>query len=395
MAYWERSGPNSWRVRYVREDGSLGSSSGFGTEDEAKAEAHRIDNLHRSTATTTPAPDKRRSMAVNDWIDRWFGGIDVAPTTLAQYESLTRNHIRPRWGTGDLTDVGNLAAHTWAAELRARGLAHGTAKTIMKVFTMILADAADEDLLDHNPIRPRRRDHRAREIVWAEPHQALRVALQAVSLAGAWAGVLDITAAWTGARWGELAGLRRVNTHLDDGCFVIDPDFGALHEIGRTLQLGPPKTAESARTVTLPPFLVELLRRHLDTHDHPHVFVTEHNALLRRSNFSRRAMRPAADGNLHSTSPRVRVHPVKPGLTFHGFRHSHNTWLIADGIPDVGRAFRLGHKLPDKIQQIYAHVAPEVERRILDTLQQRWLDALATLGTATPNGSLPALPSAS
>ncbi|MCI2423941.1 hypothetical protein MOQ72_41735 [Saccharopolyspora sp. K220] len=36
-----------------------------------------------------------------------------------------------------------------------------------------------------------------------------------------------ITAAYTGARWGELAGLQRHNTHLKDGCIVIDPDIGA------------------------------------------------------------------------------------------------------------------------------------------------------------------------
>ncbi|MBB4967495.1 tyrosine-type recombinase/integrase [Saccharothrix violaceirubra] len=353
------SGRNSWQVRYFRDDGTIGSKSGFRSEDEAKAEARRIDDIHHGSTSTDNPPAKSGAapVVVNDWIDLWFDGIDVAPTTLAQYErlaqyeSLTRNHIRPRWGSGHLVDIGNLAAHTWAAELRSGGLADSTVKTIMKPLAMILADAADENLLDHNPIRPRRRrrHHRTREIVWDQPHQALRVALQAASLVGPWAGVLDITAAWTGARWGELTGLRRGNLHLDDGRFVIDPDVGALHEIDRTLQLGPPKTAESARTVTLPPFLVELLRLHLDTHDHPHVFVTEHHALLRRSNFSRRAMRPAADGNLHSSSPRVRVHPV----------------------------------------------APEIERRILDTLQQRWIDALAGLGATSQPDLLAALPSVS
>ncbi|MCE7010046.1 hypothetical protein LWC34_45655 [Kibdelosporangium philippinense] len=67
-----------------------------------------------------------------------------------------------------------------------------------------------------------------------------------------------MTAAWTGARWGELTGLQRINTHLDDGTIVIDPDIGALHEINGHLELGPPKTAESARTITLPPFLIDL-----------------------------------------------------------------------------------------------------------------------------------------
>ena len=40
---------------------------------------------------------------------------------------------------------------------------------------------------------------------------------------------------------------------------VIDPEFGALHESAHGLWLGPPKTPASARTITLPAFLIELL----------------------------------------------------------------------------------------------------------------------------------------
>jgi len=87
--------------------------------------------------------------------------------------------------------------------------------------------------------------------------------------------------------------------------------------------------------------------------------------------------------NHHRARPRVRVHPVLPGLVFHGFRHSHKTWLIADGIPDVAQARRLGHRIPDKIEHIYSHVAPEVETRLIDALQRRWTTALHTLTANT------------
>ncbi|MEV0675926.1 site-specific integrase [Actinosynnema sp. NPDC050436] len=378
MAYYEKSGNNRWRVRYPRDDGTLGTLSGFTTEDAARNEARRLTKQTHHTTHTDPAPARR---LFGSWVQPWFDAIDVAPTTLAQYRSLAHNHIVPRWSTVAFDDIGNLAAHTWAAQLHADGLASSTVRTIMRLFTMMLSDAVDENIIAANPVRPRRRGrrsrHRAPDIVWATPEQALRVALQAAMLVGDWAGVLIISAAWTGARWGELTGLQRGNIHLDDGCFVIDPDIGALHEIGGTLQLGPPKTQSSARTVTLPPFLIDLWRHHLTTHDHPHIFVTAEHQLLRRSNFSRRAMRPAADGNLHRTDPAIRVHPAKPRLKFHGLRHSHNTWLIADGIPDVARARRLGHKLPDKIEDVYSHVAPEVEARVLRALEQRWTDALA------------------
>lgn len=69
--------------------------------------------------------------------------------------------------------------------------------------------------------------------------------------------------------------------------------------------------------------------------------------------------------------------------------------MIADGIPDIAQSRRLGHILPDKIQEIYSHVADEVEQRLLDNLQQRWEHSLTTLHHAPPhttaNAGLPKL----
>ncbi|GLY69717.1 DMT family permease [Amycolatopsis taiwanensis] len=380
MAFVEKRGKNSWRVRYPKDDGGFGTITGFTSKKDAEAKADEIEADRRRGTFLDPDAGK---LSLAEWTVAWFDALDVANTTEEQYRSLARNHIVPRWGTTRLDAISGLAVHTWAKKLRADGYAVSTVATITKLMSMMLADAADERLIPANPIRPRRRGKRRHqprtERLWATPEQALTVAAQAAALVGDWAAVLMITAAWTGARWGELTGLRRVNTHLNDGVIVIDPDTGALHEVRGRLELGPPKTAESARTITLPPFLIDLLRVHLDSHDHPHVFVTAENELLRRSNFARRAMRPAADGNLHRKHPRPRVHPVVPGLVFHSFRHSHKTWMIADGIPDVAQARRLGHTIPDKIEHIYSHVAPEVETRLINALQHRWTTAVTSL----------------
>jgi len=67
---------------------------------------------------------------------------------------------------------------------------------------------------------------------------------------------------------------------------------------------------------------------------------------------------------------------VKTGLTFYGLRHSHKTWMIADNVPEIAHARRLGHILDDKIQQTYSHVAA-VEARLLDGLADRWSKAVA------------------
>ena len=70
----------------------------------------------------------------------------------------------------------------------------------------------------------------------------------------------------------------------------------------------------------------------------------------RNSNFGRRALRPAVDGTLERARATARE-PVKPGLTFHGLRHGHKTWMIAHGVPEVAQVRRLGHILGDRIQE--------------------------------------------
>jgi integrase len=371
-------------VRYWTDAGVHGSISGFRTALEAKAKAAEVDTDQRRGSFIDPAAGKT---TVLEWALRWCEALDVAPATYAQYRSLINNHILPRWSTTALNELSGTAINVWASSLRRGGYADSTVVTIVKVLSMMLADAAQERLIPANPVRPQRRGRRhhtrRREIVWASPEQVVAIAVQAHQLVGSWAAMLLITAAWTGARWGELTGLQRHNLHLDPhrriGAMVIDPREGALHEVGAQLFLGPPKTAESARTISLPPFLVDALARHLDSHSHRHVFVTDRQELLRRSNFARRALRPATDGNQHRPHAAVRTRPILAGLTFHGLRHSHKTWMIADHIPDAAQARRLGHTLPDKIADIYSHIAPELDAHLLDRLQARWQDATATL----------------
>lgn len=240
---------------------------------------------------------------------------------------------------------------------------------------MLLIDAADERLIPFNPVRRRRRrGRRSRrsvpERVWATPVQAVRITEQAGLLGGPIARLLAITAAWTGCR-GELAGLHRDNVDLRRPVIAIDPLVGALHESGSMRWLGPPKTCASARVIALPPFLVALLREHLAQHRYEFVFTTPSGTWLWRSTFLRRVFRPAADGS-EASETKAGCAAVRPGLTFHGLRHSHKTWLIAGGAPEIAQARRLGHHLDNRVTETYSHVTPEVEQRLLDDLERRW-----------------------
>jgi integrase len=130
--------------------------------------------------------------------------------------------------------------------------------------------------------------------------------------------------------------------------------------------------------VQLPPFLADLYEALLEDCDRSYIFVGEKGGVLRRSNFGRRFWRPAWDGVSENRRTGQYVPPILPGFTFHEGRHTHRTWLADDGIPEVGRAARLGQKMRG-MGGIYEHVTPETKKRILDVLQARWETSLLAL----------------
>jgi integrase len=384
MAWAEKCGKSSWRVRYRRDDDTIGSIPGFPTKKAAEDHAATMESEQRRGTWLDPQGGKT---LLGEWTEDWLDAQDIAVRTEDYYRSLLTNHIHPRWGATALDDITGLKAAAWAKKLRKDGYADSTVTGITKLLSLLLADAAEARLIAANPIRARRRGRRTRhtprpERIWATPEQALAVADNAARLPGGGPSdaVMIAIAAWTGARWGEITGLQRHNTFVEDddnGYIRIDPMVGALIESSRGLELGPPKTTESARRISLPPPLTRLLRAHLASHDHPHVFLSARGEWHRRSNFARRVFRSAADGTTHQRRPAVLLSPATPGLTFHGLRHGHKTWMIADQIPEVAQSRRLGHLLEDKIQETYSHVAAEVEARLLRSLEDRWNKAVA------------------
>ena len=58
--------------------------------------------------------------------------------------------------------------------------------------------------------------------------------------------------------------------------------------------------------------------------------------------------------------------PVKDGLTPHGLRHRHKTWMAEDGIPEILAEQRLGHDVPG-MRGLYTHVSPRMREDLITT----------------------------
>jgi integrase len=232
VAWIEKTGKDSSRVRYRRDDDTTGSVPGFPTKKAAADYAADLESDQRRGTWLDPC-GFRTTLA--EWVGRWFPTLDLDRRTLENYDSYLRCHILPQFGTTALGSITTLDIKLWAKEAAEAGYAPATISGWVNLLSMILTDAVDQRLIPANPIhKRRRRGRRSRRItpekVWATPEQVLRIADQAGMLGGPIARLLIITAAWTGCRWGELTGLHRRNVDLRRGLITIDPYEGSLHE---------------------------------------------------------------------------------------------------------------------------------------------------------------------
>ena len=82
--------------------------------------------------------------------------------------------------------------------------------------------------------------------------------------------------------------------------------------------------------------------------------------------------------------------PVRDGLTPHGLRHSHKTWMVEDGIPEILAEQRLGHDVPG-MRGLYAHASQRMREELSAALQARWEESLRERAAIDPCSPVPLL----
>jgi len=238
-----------------------------------------------------------------------------------------RTHILPTFGDRPLSSITEIQVQAFVAELLAKGRAPSTASKVLGILSQILQAAARNQLIPRNPcdgvVGPG--DKPLEEKIFLRPEQLNALADEIP----AQFGPMVLVAGYRGLRFGELAGLRPRRLNLLLGKLEVAE---ALKETRGHLYFGLPKH-DRVRTVSLPLFLVEVLRDHIEVFPPQGglVFTSQDGALLRRSNFERRIWAPA-----------VARSGLDERLTFHGLRHTAVSVLIAEGASIVELAAIMG-----------------------------------------------------
>lgn len=397
MAYAEKRG-KKWRVKYKKPDGTEGSESGFDTKTAAENWGKDQESLIRRGQWIDP---RAGDEAFEDFAERVKNSRILAPNTLAKWEGALKNHIYPRWGKWSLTAIfhGHVEISEWVNEMHDDDVAESSIATYFGVFSTILNTAVKAKAISMNPcagVRVTRGEYEVERYV-ATPVQVLRAAIRLHDTAGYAGLVLCLADAYTGARWGELTGQRPEEyDEINRSILIRDP----LKETGGKLSQGLPepkkqtargrrrkrsttKTPAGTRWVDLPPFLAAVYEDLMASHSHPLVFTTARGAPLRRGTFRKRHWRPAWDGQAAADMPEATVAhlgepPILEDFTFNEGRHTHRTWLAEDGVPEVARSYRLGHKMMG-IKDTYEHVTDVMRQQVRDCLTRRFLESVQEL----------------
>ncbi|MBW2599417.1 MAG: site-specific integrase, partial [Deltaproteobacteria bacterium] len=146
------------------------------------------------------------------------------------------------------------------ADGKEGGLKGASIRYLHIILHQALESSVDFGLLPANPTRkvkvPNPQDVEPEEI---HPLDEDQVAQFLEAAKGSRFETLFIVALGTGLRRGELFGLKWEDIDLQDGLLTVKR---TVHAVKGGLKFGPPKTKKSRRTISMPPVVVEALKKH-------------------------------------------------------------------------------------------------------------------------------------
>jgi integrase len=312
-----------------------------------------------NTPPVTPASGKQ---FFGQYAQGWLAGRDLSPSTRRLYRVTLDNQILPAFAHHMVSEISPAMVREWHAKLRTDTGPTQRARAYA-LLRVVLATAADDDIIPANPCRIRGagQARRARDVRPASlgELEALTAAMPPRYR------VMVLLAAWCALRFGELAELRRADIDAKNG--VVRVRRGVIRADDGIVVKGP-KSEAGKRDVNIPPHLMPAVQEHLAKH-----VLGKRDALVF----------PAALGGHMSPSALYAVyHPARdaagrPDLRFHDLRHTGAVLAAATGATLAELMARLGHSTVSAAMR-YQHAAADRDKVIAAALSE------LAAGTVTP-----------
>ncbi len=318
--------------------------------DAVKWHAAKITEL--ATGVSAPAPAR---VTADAFVEQWQGGqIHLRQSSAANDASIIKTHIIPTWQGVPIAKVHFMIVQQWVASL-SDTLKPSTVVKIHSTFNKIMKDAVRAQVITSNPcegVRLPKIERRQPEI--PTPKQVALLTEKMDPRYRRWV----ITAAYSGLRFGELAGLRwgHVNV-LKKRIHVVETAYELPS--GEITFNGYTKTSAGKRVVPVPQVVLDALGAPQGPEEL--VFTRPEGGALARSAFRDRFFLPAREA------------AGLPNLTPHHLRHYAISLWVASGA-DIIRVKNWSGHSQLRMLDVYAHLMPDDER---DDLMVERFDAIA------------------
>ena len=343
--------PSPWRARYSGLDGRQRSKSFNRKVDAERWLRGELANIDRGLWVDPTAG----TVDFAEWADRWLNGLDLKPSTRANYESNLRSRVLPRFGSVPIARITPAEVRAWMADLRAEGLSAASVRQARQVVHAALEVAVVDGLLVRNPVDPVKAPQvRPRRQLFLTEAQLALLAQKAEDRQPTMGALVQLLG-WSGLRWGEAVALRGEGVDASRRRIRVTE---AVAEVGGRLEWGTPKTHES-RTVLVPRFVIEALPV---VGSEKLVFTAPKGGPLRTTNFRRDVWAPACQAA-----------GMPEGLLVHDLRDTAASLMISSGasIKAVQRA--LGHASAKMTLDTYGGLFEDDLEDLADRLELRAL----------------------
>ena len=369
MSIRER-GKNSWEITihlgWHPETGKRVRGYHFftGTKKAAEAEERRL--LRERDLGTYIEPS---SMSTAEMLSMWLEHVrpQVATLTYEGYELIVKKHLAPAFERIPLAKLRPLHIQNYIDRALASGRSDkkgGLSTTTVRHHHAVLREALSHavrlQLIANNPakaVEPPRWVRKETQVLTESQTARLLKAAEGKDL---YAPL--VVATCTGLRRSELLGLMREDLDLDAGMLTVRR---ALQATKTGLEFKDPKSTQSRRTIALPAFAVEVLKRHLAEQDARREELGplyEDQGLV----FPRETGRPW-DPSRFSTRFREFEDGLElPRIRFHDLRHGHCSQLLRQGTPLKMASARMGHSTIAITADLYGHILEGQDRAAAD-----------------------------
>lgn len=367
MGSIDRLQSGRYKARYRGPDGRARSKT-FDRKSDALAFLNATGADIRRGAWVDPALSR---MSFQAWVENW------KVTTVHLRDSTLHIHQRElpalldRFGATPLASITAIDVRAWMAEQLAAGLGASRINRRYRLLRQILNSAVETDRIAKNPCRaakpppvPRNEMRFLTEDEVAELAEAIHP----------WYRTWVYFAAYTGLRWAEQLGLRRMDVDLVHRRVTVVQQITEVQSV--LLPPSAPKTKASRRSVDIPPSLCALLDEQLAERAQAGytglVFVNTVGHTPHASTFSGKPWR------------RARRITGLDDVRWHDLRHTAVALAIQEGAHPNAIKERMGHSSITVTLDRYGHLFPSLGRELAAGLEARLAKSLGQKGALAP-----------